>query len=230
MSSPVERLREQFDVVEQNEYGDTPEEWNERKTREGQEQAQREATQEEEKLFIELLGRYETAVCTSLELETVPITPRKCIMGEWMKEGDTGFVYRERGSGKTWFIDAIAVHVSTGRELAGWSVPEAAKVLLIDGEMPVDEFRVRIRGMSGSNERFHTLHHEILFDRTGLVMNLTNEQTQRIISKLSIEKEIKLLILDNLSCLFSALKENDADEWEKCSTGSWIFADAGLRS
>jgi AAA domain-containing protein len=215
MSSPVERLREQFDVVEQNEHKETPEEWNERRTREGRKQGQREAAQEEEKLFSELLERYEIAVCTSLELETIPITPRKSIMGEWMKEGDTGFVYGERGSGKTWFIDAIAVHASTGQELEGWSVTEPAEVLLIDGEMPVDVFRDRIAGMSRANKRLHTLHHEILFDRTGLVMNLTNERTQRIITKLCIKKKIKLLILDNLSCLFSALRENEADEWEK---------------
>jgi putative DNA primase/helicase len=38
---------------------------------------------------------------------------------------------------------------------------------------------------------------------------------QRVIRELCIKKNIKLLILDNLSCLFSGIKENDADEWEK---------------
>jgi len=174
-----------------------------------------------QKVFEELLAKYEAAICTSKELETLPIKPRKFLVGQWMREGDTGFVYGERGSGKTWFIDAIATHLSTGTELFDWTIPEAVDVLLIDGEMPGDETRLRLMGMSPKNERLYVLHHELLFDRTGLAMNLTDPQLQRVITELCIRKNIKLLILDNLSCLFSALKENDADEWEKAL--NWLL-------
>jgi putative DNA primase/helicase len=44
---------------------------------------------------------------------------------------------------------------------------------------------------------------------------------QAAITRLCIEKGIKVLILDNLSCLFSGMKENDADAWE--SVLPWLL-------
>jgi AAA domain len=168
-----------------------------------------------DQLFNELFQKYAGAVRTSEELEKIEIPSRKKLMGEWLYEGDLGFVYGERGSGKTWFVDAIASYLSTGTGLHGWDAPEAANVLLIDGEMPIDSARSRLKGMRQGNPRLHVLHHEMLFNVCGLAMNLTNERVQRVLTAICIEKQIKLLILDNLSCLFSGIKENDADEWEK---------------
>ena len=169
----------------------------------------------EEQIFEELLTKYTAAICTSEQLETLDIPARKFLIGHWMREGDLGFVFGDRGSGKTWFVDALATHLSAGRDLFDWAVLEAADVLLIDGEMPLDAARDRLKGMSPANQRLHVLHHETLFDRTGLSMNLTGERAQRIVTEICIRKSIKLLLLDNLSCLFSGIKENDADEWEK---------------
>src|SRR6516165_7445483 len=46
------------------------------------------------------------------------------------------------------------------------------------------------------------------------VANLTEPKQQKIVTELCTQKNAKLRILDNLSCLFSGLKENDADSWE----------------
>jgi hypothetical protein len=169
----------------------------------------------DQKLFDELLAKYAAAIRTSEQLESISIPSRKRLLGQWSYEGDLGFVFGERGSGKTWLVDAIATHLSTGKELQGWDVPEAVDVLLVDGEMPIDSARDRLKGMQKNNPRLHVLHHEMLFNDSGLAMNLTNERTQRVITRICIDTKIKFLILDNLSCLFSGIKENDADEWEK---------------
>jgi AAA domain len=169
----------------------------------------------DQRIFEELLEKYSAAICTSQELEGLDIPSRKFLMGQWMREGDLGFVFGERGSGKTWFVDAISTHLSAGRDLHVWAVPQPVGVLLLDGEMPLDAARDRLKGMSPKNSRLHILHHERLFDQCGLAMNLTNERLQRVITALCEQKQIKLLVLDNLSCLFSGIKENDADEWEK---------------
>jgi putative DNA primase/helicase len=169
----------------------------------------------EEQIFQDLLQKYQSAVCTSEQLETLPITPRVSLIGKWMKEGDTGFVYGERGHGKTWFVYLLATHLTSGEDIdENWTVPASVDVLLVDGEMPIDDCRNRLKGLSPSNKRLHLLHHEHLFNQTGLVLNLTNEKSQKIVTQLCVDKKIKLLILDNLSCLFSCLKENDADSWE----------------
>jgi hypothetical protein len=48
-------------------------------------------------------------------------------------------------------------------------------------------------------------HHAILFDRTRKVLNITEPEQQRAILEWCIRKEIKVLILDNLSTLASGI-------------------------
>jgi hypothetical protein len=67
-----------------------------------------------DQLFRELVEKYSSAICTSKDLKSLNIPPRQHLMGQWMREGDLGFVFGERGSGKTWFVDAIATHLSAG--------------------------------------------------------------------------------------------------------------------
>ena len=59
------------------------------------------------------------------------------------------------------------------------------------------------------------LQHEGLFHRTSTVLNLTNPTAQAAILEKCQGDEIEILFLDNLSCLFSGIKENDADAWER---------------
>ena len=178
---------------------------------------QKELTTEEleQRLFDELLQKYDAATCSSSELEALDIPARQPLIGKWLREGDLGFVFGVRGGGKTWFINALATHLSTGRDLFDWVVPALTGVLVIDGEMPLDSSRDRLKGMSPKNPHLLVLHHERLFDMFGLTMNLADPNTQKVLTALCVNRCAKLLILDNLSCLFSGVKENDADEWEK---------------
>lgn len=47
-----------------------------------------------------------------------------------------------------------------------------------------------------------------------VTLNLAGPTIQRRISDLCTSKRVEVLLLDNLSCLFTELKENDADSWE----------------
>lgn len=181
----------------------------------GELQQQLSAEKLEERLFEELLKKYDAATCTLQQWEGIEIPRRKFLVGHWMREGDLGFLYGERGGGKTLFADALATHLSTGKDLFSWAIPDEAEVMYVDGEMPQDDARDRLRGMSTNNPRIHILHHDRLFDQCGGIMNLTQPVSQRVITEICKKRNIKLLILDNLSCLFSGIKENDADEWEK---------------
>src|ERR1700730_331518 len=169
----------------------------------------------EQRLFEDLLQKYRAALLTSEQLETTPITPRAKLLGEWLRECDLGFLYGERGIGKTWLVCAVATHVSTGNNLGTWKSWGAFPVLYVDGEMAQDSTRDRLKGMFEANKNLHVLHHERLFDLSGLSMNLANPLIQKVITNLGIGKEIKVLILDNLSCLVSGVKENDSDAWEQ---------------
>ena len=85
----------------------------------------------------------------------------------------------------------------------------------VDGEMPMDLTRDRLKGLAKGNKNLTILHHEKLFNLSGCSINLADTRTQKAITAICVSTNKKLLILDNLSCLASGVKENDADEWEK---------------
>jgi putative DNA primase/helicase len=170
---------------------------------------------QEEKVYAERLAKYQSALCTFAEFCELDVKPRERLIGKWMREGDTGFIFGQRGTGKTWLVDLIISHVSSGRDIdEEWDVPTQQSVLLVDGEMPWDDTRSRLLGLGADKNFLRILHHEVLFDRTGLTMNLTNPKVQQIITQLCEDAKARLLVLDTQSSLFRGMAEKDSDAWE----------------
>jgi AAA domain/DnaB-like helicase N terminal domain len=173
---------------------------------------------EPEKSWIDALS---AAVVTSSELHDLQLTPRRKLLGDWFCEGDLGFIFAFRGVGKTWLALAIAQALSAGGKLGDWQAHKRVKVLYIDGEMPPDLMRDRCVGLLASNTNLEFLNHEILFERTGKVLNIANPEVQQAITACCITTGVKVLILDNLSTLASGMKENEADSWELVN--NWLL-------
>jgi AAA domain len=161
------------------------------------------------------------AVVTSSDLRDLELKSRQKLLGDWFCEGDCGFVFAFRGVGKTWLSLAIAKALSTGGKLGEWQAHKPVNVLYIDGEMPPDLMRDRCNGLQGSNANLEFLNHEILFERTSKVLNITNREVQQAISARCVNTGVKVLILDNLSTLASGMKENEADSWELVN--NWLL-------
>jgi AAA domain len=177
-----------------------------------------ETVREAEHSWVDALN---AAVVTSSELHDLELIPRKKLLGDWFCEGDLGFIFASRGVGKTWLALAIAQAVSTSGKLGDWQVHQRVKVLYIDGEMPPDLMRSRCEGLDASNDNLQFLNHEILFDRTGKVLNVTNREIQHAITERCLTSGVKVLILDNLSTLASGMRENEADSWELVN--NWLL-------
>jgi putative DNA primase/helicase len=161
-------------------------------------------------------------VVTSSELRQLALKPRKKLLGEWLCEGDLGFIFAFRGVGKTWFALAIARALSHGGQLGDWKAPECVKVLYVDGEMPPDLMRDRCGGLqSNDSGELIFLNHEILFERTGKVLNITEREVQQAITEYCVKTGSNVLILDNLSTLASGMRENEADSWELVN--NWLL-------
>lgn len=152
-----------------------------------------------------------TKPCTALS--TLGIPPREKLLGDWFMEGDLGFIFAPRGLGKTWLSLGMATAISSGRACGPWQSGSPRPVLYVDGEMPLESIDSRIRGMGGADNLF-VLNHEALFHLCGKVLNLTDPDAQAALLDYLLAKGIKVLVLDNLSCLFSGMAENDADAWE----------------
>jgi hypothetical protein len=179
---------------------------------------QAETVFEPEKSWSDALNE---SVVTSNELHGLKLVPRRKLLGDWFCESDCGFIFAFRGVGKTWFALAIAQALSSGGNLGDWQAHEKVKVLYADGEMPADLMRARCAGLEGNNDNLQFLNHEILFDRTGKVLNITNPEVQQAITQRCIRSGAKVLILDNLSTLASGMKENEADSWERLN--NWLL-------
>jgi putative DNA primase/helicase len=154
-------------------------------------------------------------------LNNLQLVPRRRLLADWFCEGDLGFIFAFRGVGKTWLALAIAQALSTGGKLGEWQAREAVKVLYVDGEMPPDLMRSRCEGLDASNDNLQFLNHEILFDRSGKVLNVANREIQQAITQRCMASGVKVVILDNLSTLASGMRENEADSWELVN--SWLL-------
>ena len=156
------------------------------------------------------------AICAANGLKDIDVPIREPILGDWFKQGDLGFIFGPRGLGKTWLAMFLARRCAEGGGVADWKAPKPRRVLYVDGEMPLDGIRARDAALSDDSAApVFYLHHEALFQLTGQVLNLTNLDTQAALLEACKQQAIDILILDNLSCLFSGIKENDANDWEK---------------
>jgi AAA domain len=149
--------------------------------------------------------------CT--ELSSLNIPSRGKLLDDWFTEGDLGFIFAPRGLGKTWVALGIGAAIASGGTCGPWRARGQHRVLYIDGEMPCESIDRRIKGMGGI-DNLRVLNHEVLFHLTGKVLNLGDLIMQEVLTELLLAMPIKVLILDNLSCLFTGVSENDADAWE----------------
>lgn len=155
------------------------------------------------------------SVISAADLMTRCLPERTKLLGEWFREGDLGFVFAPRGVGKTWWAFDLACAVSGRGAMGDWHAPYPVKTLYVDGEMPPEQIRERIKGMGGEKCALFVLNHQILFDESERSLNITNQAVQEALTAYCVREAIKVLVLDNLSSLASGMAENDGDEWEK---------------
>jgi len=163
----------------------------------------------------DLQAGLEAGLCTVSELMAMDIKPRAKLVGDWFREGDLGFIFAPRGLGKTWLTLVVCKAISEKSEVGPWKAETEAGVLFVDGEMPAELIQDRAKGLAINSDRLTILNHELLFDQTGLVLNLTDPIAQNAITGICLKYDKRVLVLDNLSCLFRGVGENDADAWEK---------------
>jgi AAA domain-containing protein len=161
----------------------------------------------------ELMLAFGKSIHSCTHLGALNIPARQKLLSDWFYEGDLGFIFAPRGIGKTWLGMGLSTALSAGTTCGPWQAHGRHPVLYVDGEMPCESIEKRIRGMGGV-ESLKVLSHEVLFHLSNKVLNLGDVVTQGVITDLLVAMKIKVLVLDNLSCLFSGVAENDADSWE----------------
>jgi putative DNA primase/helicase len=146
------------------------------------------------------------------ELFALDIKPRGMVLEPIIPEKGLVMLYAARGTGKTHVALGIAYAVATGSAFLKWRARRARRVLVIDGEMPASELRERLQWINGGATPTPRTLKILPIDLV--------ERGIRTLACPEVQAEldpfldgIELLVLDNLSSLTAALRENDSDSW-----------------
>ena len=144
----------------------------------------------------------------------VDFPDRGFLLSPIIHEQGLTLLYAYRGVGKTLLALASALSVASGSKLFHWTCIEPRGVLYIDGEMSAQALQERLRFLArgaGINVQ-ETLLQIITPDTQAHPMpNLALESGQRLVEP-HLEG-VSLVIVDNLACLCSMGKENEAESW-----------------
>ena len=144
----------------------------------------------------------------------------------WLPEGGLSMVYGPRGLGKTFFVSSLAASLTTGTQFMKWGRPsKPVGVLIVDGEMALADLRERLSLLLTAKpvRALKLISSEVVFSETERDINLVLERQRRdILDILDEDKTIRVAVIDNISSLFSGLRESSKDDWEKITP--WLLA------
>jgi hypothetical protein len=72
---------------------------------------------------------------------------REALLTPWLTERHLSMIYAPTGVGKSWLGLGIALAVAGGGRFLGWAAPTPRRVLLIDGEMDIEDLQERARDL-----------------------------------------------------------------------------------
>lgn len=149
--------------------------------------------------------------------------PRDWLLRPWLREQESALIWAAPGVGKTMLTLSLALAMAGGGRLLDWTAPAPRRVLVIDGEMPLDDLKGRLEVLSQAVEGLdlaaarenltilarHQQHPDARFPDFGAA------DEQDAILALIRRYEPELVILDNLSTLATLDDENGAAETQR---------------
>ena len=149
------------------------------------------------------------------DILTKQIPPREAILDPWLPKSSLCLIHAWRGTGKSLFALGAALSIASGSEFLGWPAPKARKVLVVDGELPEVVIQERIAKLMHatqlSPEVDNLRYVHIDSQPNSTLPDLASVQGQAAYNAAIADAD--LVIVDNLSCLVKAGKENEAESW-----------------
>lgn len=158
----------------------------------------------------------ELVTVTAAELMQADFPPRDMLLHPFLESQSLSMIYAWRGVGKTHLSLGMAYALASGGEFLGWRAAAPVPTLYLDGEMPGAALRERVARIAASNDaeppdgmlRFLTPD----LQPKGVMPDLATALGQRAIE--DVLGDARVIIVDNLSCLARAGKENEGDSWQ----------------
>lgn len=165
----------------------------------------------------------QSALLEYRELVTLDLPARKHYLPRF-PEGGNAMLYGPRGIGKTFFELGLAASLVTGTPFLKWPISDPVGVLYVDGEMQLDELRGRMTDLLPEPPKapLHFLSSEMVYHRLYRDLLLSSEAVRdEALTILDARPEIRVLIFDNISCLFSGIDEDKKRDWEPIA--AWLI-------
>jgi AAA domain/Primase C terminal 2 (PriCT-2)/VirE N-terminal domain len=144
---------------------------------------------------------------------------------DWLINPSINLIYGPAGVGKTNFLLSLGISLAAGTPFLKWDLHHTGcGVLYIDGEMAIKELQDRADKMAGSAkpEPLRFLPSELVQRRTERDLTLTSPQNRdEIDAMLHDHPHLKVLVLDNVSCLFPGIDEDKKTPWEPIN--AWLI-------
>ncbi len=176
--------------------------------------------------FTELRAKYQPAPKLRAigvgEFLALDLPPRKIFLSPFLPEQGLVMIYGPRGVGKTQLSTGIAWALASGGDFLKWHADHPVGIVLVDGEMPASVLQRRLAQNAASSDKEPAAPLLIVTPdlQSAGVPDLSTEEGQAELDAL-ITPEIKVVILDNLSCLMRSGKENEAESWSPVQT--WVL-------
>jgi predicted ATP-dependent serine protease len=162
------------------------------------------------------------ALLTVAALRSLDI-PERQRFNPWLLACALVMIYGPRGVGKTQLALGLALSLAAGIAFLTWKTPKSVGVLYVDGEMSLDDLRQRVQAQAGDHmpTNLFFLTGEMVYHTLDRDLVLTREECRTaIVQILDAHPEIKVVILDNVSCLFSGISEDRKQDWEPIN--AWL--------
>jgi len=163
---------------------------------------------------------YRRATWSMDALKKIVIPPREYMLQGLILENSITIINGARGSGKSWLAFMIANEVSWGGQVGPWKVSYPAPTYLVDGEMQIELIQERAIACDRGRDEAERpcpmyLYSEAIACEVGLKRASILDPVWReaVIEDIK-EKEIRLVILDNLASLAPGIDENEKMEFD----------------
>src|SRR5262245_27372377 len=150
------------------------------------------------------------------EFLSLSLPVREFIIDPILPKRGLAMLYGPRGLGKSHLALLLAFAAACGdKALSSWHAPTSRRVLYIDGEMPAQPMQERLSaiGLASMKKPPQGMLRFLCADLLdGPLPDLAVPENQEWLER-SWGEQPELLILDNLSALTSAARDNEADAW-----------------
>ena len=192
-------------------------------------------------IMIEGAGEYEPPKKATLEdailqvqdFNTIDLPEKRQIICPWLPEQSISLISGWRGTGKTWFAMSLVDAVTRGQGFGPWDLGASVPCLYLEGEMPAQDVRERLKDLNPSQDREQPLF--IYSDAYGNTLglpraNLLSENWRTTMKRILTTRGIKLWVVDNLASLTGGIDENSKKDWDPVNSFLLELRFAGIAS